>query len=407
MLHDMILQWIMNRRLFTAAVLLTMIQIICAQDSIPSGFSKTPEWRIGVEVSPSCVLATNGFLKGNNPEEKRINSGFSGGVRADFSFNPYSREGILYKGLYQGIGLGASTYFSNQLFGTPVSVYAYQGAPIVHFTSRFWLGYEWQFGAACGWKHFDQQTPDNNAVISTSVTAHMGLGLKLHYSLSDRWKMTFGLMAKHYSNGNTSWPNAGLNSIGAAIGLEYSINPSQASETVSNKEIYAEADRGKWLYDIMAYGAWRKRVVNIGDPSEPQLCPGKFGILGMQLSPMRKLNRWVAVGPSLDLQWDESGGLSPYWIEGTTGDMIRFLRPSFGKQVSVGVSAHAELTMPIFSVNAGLGYDFVNPKGDRAFYQSLTLKTFITKNIYINTGYRLGNFKDPQNLMLGVGYTIR
>ena len=156
----------------------------------------------------------------------------------------------------------------------------------------------------------------------------------------------------------------------------------------------------------MAYGAWRKRVVNIGDPAEPQLCPGKFGILGLQLSPLRRINRWVSVGPSLDVQWDESAGLSPYWVEGTTGDMIRFVRPSFGKQLSVGVSAHAELTMPIFSLNGGVGYDLINPKGDRAFYQTLSLKTFITKNVYINTGYSLRNFKDPRNLMLGVGFRL-
>lgn len=396
----------MNR---IAVLIISVLLCACsglASDSIPSGFSMSPQWRVGIEASPAWVPGTSGFLKGNNPEEKRIRSGFSGSVRADFSFNPSSREGILYKGLYQGIGVGASTFFSSRLFGTPVSVYAFQGAPIAHFSDRVWLGYEWQFGAAFGWRHFDSQAPDNNAVIGTAVTAHMGLGLKLNYSLSDRWQMTFGIAARHYSNGNTSWPNGGLNSLGATVGIEYLINHCMEVPLIRDKGIYEEADRGKWFYDIMAYGAWRKRVVLIGDPAEPQLCPGKFGILGLQLSPLRRLNRWVAVGPSLDMQWDESAGLSPYWVEGTAGDMMRFVRPSFGKQLSVGVSAHAELTMPIFSVSAGLGYDFVNPKGDRAFYQSLTLKTFITKNIYINTGYRLGSFKDPQNLMLGIGFRL-
>ena len=377
-----------------------------ASDSIPTGFSMSPEWRVGIEASPAWVPGTSGFLKGDNPEEKRINNGLSGGVRADFSFNPSTREGILYQGLYQGIGVGASTFFSSRLLGTPMSVYAYQGAPIAHFNDRVWLGYEWQFGAAFGWKHFNQQTPDNNAVISTSVTAHMGVGLKLHYCLSERWKMTFGLAARHYSNGNTSWPNGGLNSLGATVGIEYLLNPCRQTPAFHDKGIYEEADRGRWLYDIMAYGAWRKRIVSIGDPSELQLCPGKFGILGLQLSPLRRLNRRVAVGPSLDFQWDESAGLSPYWVEGTTGDMIRFVRPSFGSQVSLGVSAHAELTMPIFSLNGGIGYDFINPKGNRAFYQTLSLKTFITKNIYINTGYSLRNFKDPRNLMLGIGFRM-
>ena len=61
---------------------------------------------------------------------------------------------------------------------------------------------------------------------------------------------------------------------------------------------------------------------------------------------------------------------------------------------------------PIFSVNAGVGYDFVNPKGDKRFYQSLALKTFVTDKLYLNVGYRLGDFKDPQNLMLGLGLRL-
>jgi hypothetical protein len=48
----------------------------------------------------------------------------------------------------------------------------------------------------------------------------------------------------------------------------------------------------------------------------------------------------------------------------------------------------------------------VCPYGDKRFYQSLTLKTFITRQLYLNTGYRLGNFKNPQNLMLGIGIRL-
>lgn len=375
-------------------------------DTVPSAFSRNLQWRIGAEINPAWVPATNGFLKGNNPELKKINSGLSGDLRADFSFNPSTREGMLYKDLYQGIGVGVNSFFSNFLLGTPVSTYVYQGAPIKHFSNKLWLGYEWQFGAAFGWKHFNQETAENNAAVSTSVTAHMGLGLKLHYKISDRWQVSAGILANHYSNGNTSWPNAGVNSVGATIGIAYVINPQKGNELPSDNAMTEEADKGKWLYDIIAYGAVRKRVVSVGNPPEPQLCPGKFAIAGVQFSPLRKLNRWVAAGPSLDLQWDESAGLSPYWVDGSSGDLIKFRRPPFGKQISVGVSALAELTMPIFSVNAGIGYDIINPEGDKAFYQSLTLKTFVSRNVSLNVGYRLGSFKDPQNLMLGIGVRL-
>lgn len=397
-------------KLNSSYLLFALLTSIClpaeaATDFLPGGFSRPVEWRIGVDITPAWVPPTNDFFKGQNPEDKRINTNLSGDIRADFSFNPSTLEGILYPGLYQGIGVGMDTYFSNSLLGSPVSAYVYQGAPLFHFNNRLCFGYEWQFGAAFGWKHYDEQTADNNAVVSTPVTAHMGIGLKLHYSISERWQASFGISANHYSNGNTSWPNAGVNSIGATIGIAYIIN--SIDKTYGNYDYTdIEIERYRWFYDITAFGSWRKRVVIIGTPPEHQLCPGKFGVLGMQFSPMCKLNRWLAVGPALDFQWDESAGIEPYWVEGTSGDDIKFERPPFNKQVSIGLSAHAELTMPIFSINIGLGYDMVNSKGNEPFFQSLTLKTFITKNIYLNTGYRLGKFKDPQNLMIGIGIRL-
>lgn len=374
-------------------------------DSLQLGFSRPLEWNIGVEAGAAFVPRTNQFLKGDNPQDKIIRANFSGSVKAAFKFSPDTKEGALYEGAYQGIGLGAESFFSHSLLGTPVTAYVFQGAPIAHFSSRLWLGYEWKFGAAFGWKPYDEEVADNNSVVSTSVTAMMALALKLHYSLSEKWSMAIGVEARHFSNGNTSWPNAGINSIGATIGLSYTLNPIERNKA-KYAEIERQADEGRWMYDIVAYGAWRKRVVFINQLDEAQLCPGKFGVVGLQFSPLRSLNRYVAVGPALDLQWDESAGLTPYWVEGTTNSALKFYRPPFGKQVSAGVSAHAELTMPIFAINAGLGFDIVNPKGNNRFYQSLAIKTFLTDKFFINVGYRLGKFKDPQNLMLGVGVRL-
>lgn len=396
----------MSRFVASLILLLAVGVPVVASDTVPSGFSRRAEWRVGAEVSPAWVIPTNGFLRGDNPEDKKIKAALSGDVRADFSFAPSTREGMLYKGLYQGLALGFNSYFSKSLLGNPVSAYVYQGAPFARFSKSLWLGYEWQFGAAFGWRHFNSQMPDNKACVSTAVTAHMAVGVKLHYMVSDRWQLSAGVMARHYSNGNTSWPNAGVNVVAASVGVGYVINPKQEVTAECDNTICERADKPRWNYDIAAYGAWRKRIVLIEESSDPVLCPGKFGILGLQFSPMRQFNRWVAVGPSLDLQWDESAGLAPYWVNGTYGNYIKFRRPPFGKQLSVGLSAHAELTMPIFSINGGIGYEIINPKGDKAFYQSLTLKMFMSRNVFLNAGYRLGRFQDPQNLMLGIGVRL-
>lgn len=392
------------RTIIPALLLLATLPAIA--DTIPTGWKRPLQWHLGAEVSPAFVAGTNSFLKGHNPLDRCINGSFAGALRAGFSFAPDSREGLLYKGLYQGIGLGITSFNDSGLLGTPFSAYVYQGAPIARLNHRLWLGYEWKFGAAFGWKHDFAETPDGNAPVSTSVTAHMGLGLKLHYRLTPACEIALGIEATHFSNGNTSLPNAGVNTIRLSAGIACTLG-TPAGAARSNPQLEAEADRPCWLYDITAYGAWRRRIVSVGEPPEPTLCPGRFGVLGLQFSPLRRLNRWVAAGPSLDMRWDESAGLAPYWAEGSSGENIRFTRPPFGKQISVGVSAHAELTMPIFSINAGLGYDFINPKGDRRFYQTLTLKTFLTDMLYLNTGYRLGKFNTPENLMLGVGIRIK
>lgn len=393
-----------SRILFLAATLL-MLWLPAKADTIPSAFSRPVVWRIGAEVSPAWVPGTNGFLEGENSFGKSVRSTFSGALRADFRFHPSTREGRLYKGAYQGIGVDVHTFYANSLLGTPVSVYVYQGAPLARFGRRLWLGYEWQFGAAFGWKHGEKSATEENLAVSTPVTARMGLGLKLHYSLTDQWQVTFGVNANHYSNGNSSLPNAGVNSIGATVGLAYTPHPQKESSAAYGK-VESEADRGRWFYDIVAFGAWRRRIVTVGQNAGQQLCPGKFAVAGLQFAPMRQLNRWVAVGAAVDLQWDESAGLAPYWVEGSQDENIKFTRPPFGKQISAGLSAHAELTMPIFSINVGLGRDIFNPKGNKSFYQSLTLKTFVSRSLFLNVGYRLGNFKDPQNLMLGVGVRL-
>lgn len=388
----------------TAAALGAGMQASAATaDSIPDGFARPMQAALGVDAGFSVLIPTNNYLRGNNSYLQRGGTAFTPGLRLELRFDPASRQGMLYHGLYQGACISTDFNDRYNLLGRPVSAFVFQGAPIVRFAQRFWLGYEWQFGAAFGWKHYNEVNMPDNVALSTSTTAHIGLNLTLNYRVARSTTIRLGMGGRHFSNGNTEWPNAGVNTLGVSLGVVYSLGDSK-SELPAPEQLCSEADRGRWTYDIIGYGAWRKRVVCLDGTQE--LVPGHFAVAGLQFSPMRQLNRWVAVGPSLDLQWDEGANLESNRVEGSYGGDMYFYRPSFGSQLSVGVSAHAELTMPIFSVNAGLGYDFVKPHGERRFYQSLTLKTFVWRGIFLNVGYRLCEFKTPQNLMLGLGIRL-
>ena len=57
----------------------------------------------------------------------------------------------------------------------------------------------------------------------------------------------------------------------------------------------------------------------------------------------------------MDAQYDESANIKDYKLEGSYSGDLKFHRPPFREQFAVGLSLRAELVMPIFSINAGLG----------------------------------------------------
>ena len=63
--------------------------------------------------------------------------------------------------------------------------------------------------------------------------------------------------------------------------------------------------------------------------------------------------------------------------------------------------------MPFFSINLGIGNNFLYAKGDmKGFYQMLTLKIAVTRFAYLNVGYSLHDFQTPNSLMLGIGLRL-
>ena len=407
---------------------LLIIIIILATAVGPTRADDHLLWRLGAEAAMGGVPRTNGFLRGDNPLSTPIGSTGALALRADFAFSPASRLGRLYPGLRQGIGLELRTFNCHDILGRPASLYIYQGAPFARLADDLTLGYEWQFGAAFGWhrSNLTHYLPP----VSTRLTAHMALALKFTYRLSPALDLIIGPTVSHYSNGNTAYPNGGVNTVGLAMGIAWHLPASRRAsaestlgahvgvrnavveeaynkapgQTVENKKEGQKIERRLWATEIIAYGAWRKRPISIDD--EAQMIPGHFGVAGLQVAEIRQLGRWFGAGAALTAQYDESSGLGRHWVEGTVGDNIKFTRPPVREQLSLGLSLHGELTAAIFTVSAGLGVDLIRPRAANRFFQSLALKTFLTPRLFLHTGYRIGDFRNPQNLMLGLGVRL-
>ena len=328
--------------------------------------------------------------------------------RYGFSFtNPQIKHYL--PGGYQGVALGVlnlgagEPHGFNKAYrniGYPVLAYVFQGGPFKSFNNGLSLMYEWNFGAAIGWKPWSEANRNFNLTVGSQVNAYLNLNLSLKWQLDNNTGVFAGVGVSHFSNGNTSFPNPGINSFGLRVGMVYTFNPPQ--KTIQRFE--PDTLKRNLQYDISLWGSTRKRVYRGGD--EPVLLPGHFACAGISFAPMYNLNTWWRIGGSADIQWDQSSDMKRNYIEGSTTDDIKFSTPDFFRQLTVGISAHGELRMPVFAVNIGCGYNIIAPWENRGFYQNITLKTYICSHLFLNVGYQLRNFYQQSSLMLGLGVTL-
>lgn len=370
-----------------------------------TNINKKPTHFVGLDIRPSYVFPTHDFFKGMNNNGKKINSTFSGHLKYGFKFSPDSKMGKLYPYAIQGIGVGYNTFYNSKEIGNPIAVYVFQTSRIATVSPKLSVDYEWNFGASFGWKKYDVENNPNNMVVGSKINAYINLGFFLNWQVAANTNLKAGIGITHYSNGNTNYPNAGVNTIGASVGITRSFGGGSNNGTPG--KIYRPLFDRYISYDLIVYGATRKKGV-FPENNSPLLVPGSFGILGLNFNPLYNISRYFRAGLSLDIQYDESANIGKHianeFIPSTPED-LKFFRPPFKEQFSTGLSVRAEIVMPIFSINLGIGKNFICKGSDtNSFYQTFVLKTSITKNIFLHTGYQLYRFKDPNNLMLGIGY---
>ena len=377
----------------------------------------------------------------------------------------YSLSGLgdaLTRDVRQGLGLSLTTFLRPHTVGTPAGFYLFQNAPVKTFSDRFYIAYEWNFGLTLGWhrtRSLDYLA--SNIVSGSRANSYINLSIPLAYRLDPHFTLFLAPEITHYSNGNTSWPNPGINTLGLNLGLVYT----PAAQRRAPRSPFAPLPDVTFVrprrpvFATTLFCAWRKSYYPVDAGSftpegERALLPGRFGVIGLSFNPLWQPCSTFRYGPALDIQWSENTGLDPYVVPGTTGADTRFTRPPFLRQTSVGLSARAELLMPVFAVNIGLGYGLIGPHETRNFYQMANLKIYLTgpsslthplspprtssttaltssntsvptptdaqsasqrphnarsaspiaRRLYLNIGYRFIRFSHPSNLMVGLGY---
>jgi len=354
--------------------------------------------RISLDARPGYIFPTNSFLRGENERWKPIRNSFSAHLRYSFQFQPNTFIDRIYGGPYQGIGLAYYTLDNRKELGNPIAFYLLQGARIARITPQLSFNYEWNFGLSLGWKPYDQIYNYYNKVIGSDMNAYINTNFYFNWALSQQFDLTSGVSLTHFSNGNTKFPNAGLNTVALKVGLVYNFNrPNHALLKPSSAQCHIPQFPRHISYDLVLFGSWRRKGVAYGDAQVPS--PHAYSVFGFNFAPMYNLGYRLRVGASLDGVYDGSANVY------TKDSSNEFFKPSLNKQLSLGLSGRAEFVMPYFTVNLGLGANVLHKGGDlKALYQILALKIEVTRNSFLHIGYCLHNFHTPNYLMLGIGF---
>ncbi len=360
--------------------------------------------RIEANLRPDYIFPTNSFFKGENDKLQPIEKAFSTHLSYSFRFHPDTYAARIYGNPYQGIGYAQYLFQNHHEIGKPITIYLLQGARILRISSGLALDYEWNFGLSSGWNTYDETSNPHNKAIGSKTNAYINAGIYLHWQPSRKIDFISGLNLTHFSNGNTSIPNAGLNTIGLRAGFTYNFytTPPVRMDKPSPPPIFPS----HISYDLTIFGSWRRKGLLIHDHN-PVISPEKYSVLGFNFAPMYNFGYKFRSGISLDGIYDASSNVyiedEPTQCE--KSEQYTFSKPPLIQQLGLGLSIRAEYVMPYFIIGLGMGINILQWAEDlQGFYQIASIKIEITRNSFLHIGYSLQNFKTPNHLMLGIGY---
>src|SRR5690606_18295488 len=146
-----------------------------------------------------------------------------------------------------GVGFWYSTFGRSDIYGEGFAIYPYINYRLFQI-GRLQARYKVALGLGYATKPFKVGENTYNTVFGSHLNAYVGLGLRLHYPITDRFSLSTSFALNHMSNGSSRKPNNGINTAAIDFGLIYELVPFQEPEYVDRK-VPADDSR-EWLFTL-------------------------------------------------------------------------------------------------------------------------------------------------------------
>jgi hypothetical protein len=367
--------------------------------------SKKPASFIEVNSAFGRVFNTNTFVE-NIPSYQAIS------LRYARASNGSTWEDFAYHMPFFGIGFYRPFFVNNPGLGNPFSIYMFRGSTLKQFTDNLGLVFELNLGLSMNWKPYDVfDNPDNTAIGSPN-NVHVGMKLYFEYVLSRNFELKFGTDLNHFSNGSSRKPNKGINMGALSVSLAYNFNPPNKGHLLRNPPLFKPpVDFPSHLeHDVKFIISSRQTEFSTEGTNLPSpYVDTDFTVLGLSYSPMFVRGYRYKWGPSVRLIYDESSNAKA-WREENPADGLWYDRVKtapFEERLSLGLGLTGEISMPVASVFATVGYNVYHTHhDDKPFFQVIGVKAYLQENFYGTFGISATQFSVAQFLYWSFGYTF-
>ena len=273
--------------------------------------------------------------------------------------------------------------------------------------NRFRMNYRFETGLSYATNPYNPISNPTNEFVSSPIMVYVGIGVGLHYRITNQIELGLGADLKHYSNGRLGMPNKGMNISGLSAQLQYDLTPKTEVPTRMHSGNFDK----KWEYHITAgtglqksYAEWQIYAKSQPNPELKKIRYKSYFKYSLSGDAMYRFSEKYSLGVGLDIF------ATPYTDKLRQWDEILHQRQAEKYDpISVGISLNQEINYKRFALAASIGYYAHHQLGIEEnlghIYQKAGVRYYFpkTNGLFIGYSIKAHSFRLAEYLEFSIG----
>ena len=344
-----------------------------------------------------------GKVLGSSDLPDHIDQVIGGNIEAGWQTN----GGNIYDGIlgYPAFGFGFLTYGFPQTstLGKPNAFYMFLNAPFKRW-NRFSLNYIIRLGMSYNWEPSDPVANPGHVALGSFRNLYINAGVEGQYFIGEQITTTFGVGFAHFSNGQSSLPNAGMNLLTPHLGFKYDFNDGTRPSYVKPPKPDYE-DKAMEYYITLGNGI-RQIFFDSAQTGVSPRTGVSYPVYNISMAAQYHYGWTGKFGGGIDLiYW---GAYNPSFELGP-GGIFQAKEYPFSDYLQLGVFISYEFVLNNFSIIVQPGYRVIRNEYEGMppdFYQHLGGKYHI-HDLILGIAIRAVDFGTAEYIEWSIGYRFR